>query len=130
MQAKVVELPYDWHEQYAISQAHRVGDLVFTSGQAAIAPDGTLVGVGDFAAQAEQTMENLSTVLSAAGSSIERVFKVTIYVTDMANFEQVLELRRRWFRAPWPSDTIVEVAALGLPELEIEIEAVATASPT
>lgn len=126
MRATVVELPYDWHETYAISQAHRVGDLVFTSGQAAIAPDGTLVGEGDFAAQAEQTMQNLATVLRAAGSGIERVFKVTIYVTDMANFEQVVALRRRWFSAPWPSDTIVEVAALGIPELLIEIEAIAT----
>jgi 2-iminobutanoate/2-iminopropanoate deaminase len=124
--AQVVELPYGWHETYAISQAHRVGELVFTSGQAAIAPDGSLVGAGDFAAQAEQTMENLAAVLRAAGSSLERVFKVTIYVTDMANFEQVVALRRRWFSAPWPSDTIVEVAALGLPELMIEIEAVAT----
>ncbi|UGS39136.1 RidA family protein [Capillimicrobium parvum] len=126
MDAQVVEAPFDWQEQYAISQAHRVGHLVFTSGQAAIAPDGTVVGAGDLRAQIEQTMTNLAAVLEAAGSSLERVFKVTIYVTDMAGFPDIVDMRRRWFKAPWPSDTIVQVAALGLPELLVEIEAVAT----
>jgi enamine deaminase RidA (YjgF/YER057c/UK114 family) len=45
----------------------------------------------------------------------------------MANFPKIVELRRRWFSPPYPADTIVEVAALALPELEIEIEAIATA---
>lgn len=126
MRAEVVEPPFGWHETYAISQAHRVGDLVFTSGQAAIAPDGSVVGVGDFGAQVEQTMQNLRAVLEAAGSGIDRIFKVTIYVTDMADFEQIVAMRRRWFSPPWPSDTIVQVAALGIPELLVEIEAVAT----
>jgi len=126
MDAHPVELDYDWHEQYAIGQAFRVGDVIHTSGQAAIARDGSLVGVGDFAAQAEQTMTNLATVLEAAGSGLDRVFKVNIYLTDMAHFPAILELRRRWFSPPWPADTIVQVVALGLPELMIEIEAQAT----
>jgi enamine deaminase RidA (YjgF/YER057c/UK114 family) len=53
---------------------------------------------------------------------------VTIFLTDMANFPKIVELRGRWFTAPWPADTIVEVSALALPELELEIEAVAVAS--
>ena len=126
MDAHPVELDYDWHEQYAIGQAFRVGDVIHTSGQAAIARDGSLVGVGDFAAQAEQTMTNLATVLEAAGSGLDRVFKVNIYLTDMAHFPEILELRRRWFSPPWPADTIVQVVSLGLPELMIEIEAQAT----
>jgi 2-iminobutanoate/2-iminopropanoate deaminase len=126
MDAHPVELDYDWHEQYAIGQAFRVGDVIHTSGQAAIARDGSLVGVGDFDAQAEQTMTNLATVLEAAGSGLDRVFKVNIYLTDMAHFPAILELRRRWFSPPWPADTIVQVASLALPELMIEIEAQAT----
>jgi 2-iminobutanoate/2-iminopropanoate deaminase len=126
MDAHPVELDYDWHEQYAIGQAFRVGDVIHTSGQAAIARDGSLVGVGDFDAQAEQTMTNLATVLEAAGSGLDRVFKVNIYLTDMAHFPAILELRRRWFSPPWPADTIVRVASLALPELMIEIEAQAT----
>jgi len=126
MDAHPIELDYDWHEQYAIGQAFRVGEVIHTSGQAAIARDGSLVGVGDFAAQAEQTMTNLATVLEAAGSGLDRVFKVNIYLTDMAHFPAILELRRRWFSPPWPADTIVQVASLALPELMIEIEAQAT----
>ena len=126
MDAHPVDLDYDWHEQYAIGQAFRVGDVIHTSGQAAIARDGSLVGVGDFAAQAEQTMTNLATVLEAAGSGLDRVFKVNIYLTDMGNFPAILELRKRWFSPPWPADTIVQVVSLALPELMIEIEAQAT----
>ena len=126
MDAHPVELDYDWHEQFAIGQAFRVGDVIHTSGQAAVARDGSLVGVGDFAAQAEQTMANLAAVLEAGGSGLDRVFKVTIYLTDMAHFPEIVELRRRHFSPPWPADTIVQVAALALPELMIEIEAQAT----
>jgi 2-iminobutanoate/2-iminopropanoate deaminase len=52
---------------------------------------------------------------------------ITISPTDMANFGKIVELRHRWFTAPYPADTIVEVSALALPELEIEIEAIAVA---
>jgi len=114
----------DPYAQFLISQAIRVGDLVFLSGQAAIDADGGLVGVGDFDAQAKQTFENLQRVLEAAGSSLDRIVKVTIYLTDMGNFDKVMALRKKYFSKPYPADTIVEVSALGLPELEIEIEAI------
>ena len=117
----------DPYEPYRLSQAMRVGDLVFVSGQAAISPEGELVGIGDFDAQAEQTFRNLERVLEAGGSGLDRVVKVTIFLTDMANFPKIVELRGRWFTPPYPADTIVEVRALALPELEIEIEAIATA---
>jgi reactive intermediate/imine deaminase len=100
---------------------------VIVSGQAALDEQGRIVGPGDFDAQAEQTFRNLARVLEAGGSSLERIVKVTIFLTDMANFPKIVELRRRWFSPPYPADTIVEVASLALPELEIEIEAIATA---
>jgi reactive intermediate/imine deaminase len=115
---------------YRISQAFRVGDLVITSGQAAIDRDGNLIGVGDFAAQAEQVFANLAEVLEAGGSSLAQVIKVTIYLTDMARFPDIVALRERHFTPPYPADTIVEVKALALPELEIEIEATALATGT
>ncbi len=115
---------------YRISQAFRVGDLVITSGQAAIDKRGNLVGVGDFAAQAEQVFANLAEVLEAGGSSLAQVIKVTIYLTDMARFPDIVALRERHFTPPYPADTIVEVKALALPELEIEIEATALAGGT
>jgi 2-iminobutanoate/2-iminopropanoate deaminase len=115
----------DPYEPYRISQAMRVGDLLFVSGQAAIGRDGQLVGVGDFDAQAEQAFTNLANVLEAGGSSLRDVVKVTIFLTDMSNFPKIVELRGKWFSEPYPADTIVQVASLALPELVIEIEAVA-----
>ena len=115
----------DPYAAYRISQAIRVGDFVFVSGQAAIDESGALVGVGDFDAQAEQVFRNLERVLVAAGSGLDRIVKVTIFLTDMSNFPKIVDLRGRWFREPYPADTIVEVRSLALPELELEIEAIA-----
>ena len=112
-------------EPYRLAQGYRVGNLIFLSGQAAIDAHGAIVGAGDFAAQAEQVFANLAQVLKAAGSDLDKVIKVTIYLTDMARFPDIVDLRGRYFSPPYPADTIVEVAALALPELMIEIEAVA-----
>jgi reactive intermediate/imine deaminase len=118
----------DPFEPFRISLGFRVGGLIFLSGHASLDAHGAIVGAGDFDAQADQTMRNIEATLAAAGSGIDKIFKVTIYVTDMANFPKVMELRARWFKPPWPADTIVEVKALALPDLMIEIEAIAMAS--
>jgi 2-iminobutanoate/2-iminopropanoate deaminase len=122
-----IKLDPDPFEPFRIAQGYRVGDLVIVSGQAAIDIEGQIVGLGDFDAQAEQAFANLRRTLEAAGSSLEKVVKVTIYLTDMSNFPKIVELRGRHFTEPWPADTIVGVTALALPELEIEIEAIALA---
>ena len=117
----------DPYEPFNISQGFRVGNLVFVSGQAALDIEGNLVGVGDFDAQAAQAFENLRSVLLAAGSDLDKLIKVTIYLTDMAYFERIVALREQYFSPPWPADTLVEVSALALPELMIEIEGIAIA---
>ncbi len=127
MDVEQIRLDPDPYVPFRLSQGFRVGELVIVSGQAAIDEQGALVGVGDFDAQAEQTFRNLARVLEAGGSSLERVVKVTIFLTDMANFPKIVELRGKWFTPPYPADTIVEVTSLALPELEIEIEAIAVA---
>ena len=66
-------------------------------------------------------------MLEAGGSSLDRVVKVTIFLTDMSNFGKIVELRGMWFSPPYPADTIVEVSSLALPDLELEIEAIAVA---
>ena len=71
--------------------------------------------------------ETCKRVLEAGGSSLENVVKVTIFLTDMSNFEKIVELRGKWFTPPYPADTIVEVSSLAFPELMIEIEAIAVA---
>ncbi|WP_051470992.1 RidA family protein [Patulibacter minatonensis] len=112
------------------SPGFRIGDLVIVSGQAALDEHGNTVGAGDFDAQAAQVFANLRRVLEAAGSGLEQVVKVTIYLTDMARFPEIVALRARHFTEPWPADTIVEVRALARPELLLEIEAIALAGGT
>lgn len=116
----------DPYAQFFISQAIRAGDLIFVSGQASIDEHGNVVS-GSFETQARQSIENLSRVLAAGGSSLAQVIKVTIYVTDISNFDVVMKLRQELFSAPYPADTICEVSSLALPELVFEIEAVALA---
>lgn len=121
---RIVTQP-DPYEPFRLAQGYRAGDLLFISGQAAIDDDGTLVGVGDFDAQARQVFANLDRVLRAGGSSLRNVIKVTIFLTDMSNFDKIVELRGRYFTPPYPADTIVEVRSLYSKEAMIEIEAVA-----
>ena len=126
MKVKQIKVDPDPYDPYLLSQGFRVGNLLLVSGQVGIDETGKLVGVGDFDAQADQAFRNLARVLEAGGSSLKRVVKVTIFLTDMAtNFPKIVELRKKWFTAPYPADTIVEVKSLYLPEVEIEIEAIA-----
>ena len=125
MDAHRINVEPDWHDQFHISLGYRLDNVVIVSGQAAIDDAGEIVGPDDFDAQAEQVFANLKRVLEAAGSSLDQVVKVTIYLTDMSNFPKIVDLRARHFTRPWPADTIVGVTALALPELQIEIEATA-----
>jgi 2-iminobutanoate/2-iminopropanoate deaminase len=130
MQLKQIHTQPDPYAPFLLSQAIQVGNLVFVSGQAAIGDDGEIVGKGDFDHQADQTFRNLDRVLQAAGSSLRHVVKVTIFLTSMDNFSRIVELRRKWFAAPYPADTIVEISRLYSPDAMIEIEAIAVAPGT
>ena len=113
------------YEAFRLAQAYRVDNMIYVSGQAAFTLEGEIVGVGDFDAQAVQTFENLRGVLRAGGSDLSKVIKVTIFLKDMGNFSKIVALREKYFTPPYPADTIVEITGLALPELEIEIEAMA-----
>jgi 2-iminobutanoate/2-iminopropanoate deaminase len=105
------------------SQAVRLGDLIFISGQLGARPDGTLPA--GFAAQARQAFENVGTVLRAAGSSLELVAKVNIYVTDFGRLREMNEIYPDYFRHR-PAKTTVEIARLDK-GAQIEVEVVAAA---
>lgn len=126
MDLKQINTVPDPYAPYLLSQAIQVGQLVFVSGQAGVADDGQIKS--GFDAQAEQAFRNLKRALEVAGSSLRQVAKVTIFLTSMEHFPKIVELRRKWFSAPYPADTIVEVSALYSPEAMIEIEAIAVAS--
>ena len=123
MLERIITQP-DPYEPYLLSQGIRFGDLLFISGQAGAGDDGRIVD-GGFLAQGEQAFANLRRALEAGGSSLRDVIKVTIFVTDMGHFQDVVALRRKFFSAPYPADTIAEIKALYDPRAMIEIEAIA-----
>ena len=121
-----IQLSPDPSFEHMIGQGHIVGNLVFLSGQASINQQREIVGLGDIDAQITQAMANVERALTAAGSGIDRIFKITIYLTDMAHFDRVLAMRKRYFSAPWPSDTTVGVTSLALEGLMVELDVIAT----
>jgi reactive intermediate/imine deaminase len=120
---RVITQP-DNYAPFLLSQGIRFGKLLFISGQAGADDEGRIVE-GGFRAQGEQAFANLHRALEAGGSRLEDVIKVTIFVTDMGYFDEVVALRRRFFSAPYPADTIAEIKALYDPKAMIEIEAIA-----
>ena len=96
------------------SQAVRVGQLVFCSGQIPLDPQsGEMVGGDDVEAQTRQVMRNLSAVLAAAGSSFEHVAKTTIFLTDLGDFTRVNPVYASFFEGVLPpARATVQVAAL------------------
>jgi 2-iminobutanoate/2-iminopropanoate deaminase len=124
---RLIKTDPDPFEPFCIAQGYQVGNLIFLSGQAALDLQGNVVGSGDFDLQAEQTLGNVQMLLDQAGSGLDKLIKVTIYLTDMGHFPKIVDLRRKWFTPPYPADTIVEVRSLALPELLIEIDAIALA---
>ena len=106
------------------SQAVVAGQFVFVSGQIPLDPEtGQVVG-DDTAGQTEQALKNLKAVLQAAGSSLQRVVKVTLYIKDMASFPAVNEVYSRYFKGEvLPARACVEVSSLPKGVL-VEVEAV------
>ncbi len=114
----------DPYEPFLLSQGIKASGWLFISGQAGAGENGKIVQ-GGFLAQGQQAFANLRRALEAGGASLKDVVKVTIFVTDMGHFDDVVTLRREFFSAPYPADTIAEVRALYTPEAMVEIEAIA-----
>ena len=102
-----------------------VGRTVFVSGQVAMDTEGNVVGEGDIRSQTETVLEHVKTVVEAAGGGMDDIVKVTVFITDMGLYDEIHEVRRRYFEEPYPASSMVEVSALIDPRLLIEIEAVA-----
>jgi 2-iminobutanoate/2-iminopropanoate deaminase len=105
------------------SQAVKLGSMVFCSGQIGLDPaTGNLVA-GGFEAQVEQAIKNLAAVAKESGGSLDHAVKLTLFLTDLANFGVVNEAMKRSFKAPYPARSTIGVASL--PKgAEFEIEAI------
>ncbi|KQZ60374.1 MULTISPECIES: RidA family protein [unclassified Lysobacter] len=94
------------------SQAVRVGDTVYLSGQIPLDPATGLVIEGDIEAQAHRAFSNLKAVCEAAGGSLENVVRLGLFLTDLGHFGQVNAVMGEYFNAPYPARSTVQVSAL------------------
>ena len=104
------------------SQAVRCGDTVYLSGQIALDPQ-TMQMVEGIDAQIVRVFENLKAVAAAAGGSLDNAVRVTVYLTDLANFARVNEVMAKYFSEPYPARAAVGVASLPRGAL-VEIDAI------
>lgn len=120
--------PWSWQDRAGFSQGWKVEGaqtLVFVSGQGPISGEGQLVGEGDFDAQADQAFRNLRTVLEEAGASLDDVVKLTVFLTDIGRLRDYMPIKARYMEGAQPASTALEVPALALPGMMIEVEAIA-----
>lgn len=105
------------------SQAVRVGNTVYLSGQIPLVPETMEMVSEDFAAQAHQVFSNLKAVCEAAGGTLNDMVKVNIFLMDLGKFATVNEIMSQYFSTPYPARAAVEVK--GLPKgAQIEIDGV------
>ncbi|MCR4292292.1 MAG: RidA family protein [Candidatus Kuenenia sp.] len=108
------------------SQAIKAGNLVFVSGQIPIIPETGETLQGDAAVQTRQVLNNLRNILEAAGTSLDRVVKTTIFMKDLNDYEAVNDVYKEFFKNEPPARAAVQVSRLPK-DVAIEIEAIATA---
>jgi reactive intermediate/imine deaminase len=94
------------------SQAIKVGDTVYLSGQIPLVPGMMGLEKGDIRAQVARVFENLQAVANAAGGDLSNVVKLNVFLTDLGNFPVVNEVMAKYFQEPYPARAAVGVAAL------------------
>ena len=108
------------------SQAMRAGGFVFTAGVMPLDPEGLSLPPGGIGAEAHQAMRNLRTLLEAAGSSLDRLVHVTVYLRDWADFDAMNAVYVSYLSPPYPTRACVEVSHIG-DDAALEIVAIAVA---
>ena len=111
-----------------LCQAVIAGNLIFLRGQVGSDFEGNVIGVGDPAAQTEQAMKNVNQLLQEAGSKLEDICKITVFITDRAYREPVYQVIGKWLQGVFPVSTGLIVQGLAKPEWVMEIEVIAVKS--
>lgn len=107
------------------SQAIRVGNLVFVSGQIPFDPSTGQLNLGAIEQQTQQCLKNLAAILEASDSGLNKVIKTTVFLKDLENFTRVNETYAQFFKPPYPARACVEVARLPR-DVAIEIDCIAS----
>jgi 2-iminobutanoate/2-iminopropanoate deaminase len=100
------------------------GDTLYISGIAPLDAAGRLVGGEDVVAQTRQIFENMNLILEAAGASFADVLRVTVYLTDVSDRTRINPIRQAYFGSARPASTLIEVPALAIAGMKVEIEAI------
>jgi 2-iminobutanoate/2-iminopropanoate deaminase len=100
------------------------GDTLYVSGIAPLDRAGTLVGGDDVVVQTRQIFENMKLILEAAGATFADVLRVTVYLTDVSDRTRINPVRQAYFGSARPASTLIEVPALAIPGMKVEIEAI------
>ena len=107
------------------SQAVRVRDTIYFTGQVAFDEAGQVVGKGDMRGQVERLLSNMHTVLVAANATMSDLVKLSLYTTDLDELGRSMAPFGKYFRSPFPAMTGVEVKKLSHPDLLVEVDGVA-----
>jgi len=109
-----------------LCQVVRAGNMVFLRGQVGSDFEGNIIGIGDPEAQTEQAMKNVKQLLEEAGSCLDHICKITVYLTDRGYREPVYRTLGKWLKGVFPVSTGVVVSGLAKPEwlLEVDVTAV------
>ena len=108
-----------------LCQVVRAGNILFLRGQVGTDFDGKLVGLGDAEAQTDQALRNVQQLLEEAGSCLEHICKITIYLIDRGYRDPVYRTVGKWLKGVFPVSTGVVVAGLAKPEWLMEIDVIA-----
>ncbi|HKG42221.1 MAG TPA: RidA family protein [Nitrososphaeraceae archaeon] len=121
-----------WEKEYGYSQAVKVGDTIYLSGQVSHDDRGNIVGLRDMEAQMRQAYANIQKLLAQYGATIDNIVDEVLFVTDMdAAFAAAVKCRPEIFSGtPVVASTIVQIQRLAFPELMIEIRCVAKLKPS
>ena len=111
------------------SQAVRAGSLLFVSGQIPLDPETGVLVEGDIAVQTHRVLRNLAAILEAAGSSLDRVVRTTVYLADMGDFPAMNDVYGTYFALPAPARATIQAARLPR-DARVEIDAVAEITST
>ena len=125
MKQERVDPGWAWTAKLNISAGVKVGDTVYLSGIVALDSEGNVIGEGDVYAQSKQIFQNIEEALASAGATMADVVKTTTYLTDISGYGEFGRARNEAFPSGVPSSTAVATPALVMPELLVEVEAMA-----